>query len=82
MVVSPCSNYRNAALDCVGPPDELLRRGSLDVVSSSRLSYRPLVGEVATTCDWSFVITDVLGTILRGNSNDIYELLDPSNRRR
>ena len=34
------------------------------------------VGEVAGGGDWSFVITDVFRTIPRGNSNDIYELLD------
>ncbi len=41
------------------------------------------VGEVAGGGDWSFVVTDVFRTIPRGNSNDIYELLDTlANRRR
>jgi hypothetical protein len=64
-----------AALDYdVGPAARWRVVGGVvvDCLLSSRVDERRRGCRV----DWSFVITDVLGTIPRGNSNDIYELLE------
>ena len=73
IVDSPCSNCRNAALDYVDPGVTSAVRGS---VESSRWCLVLVERRRGCRVDWSFVITDVLRTIPRGNSNDIYELLE------